>query len=217
MFQLPMEILQRIFEFDSTYHQFYQLCLDEIPDEAIAQEHKRHYLDLQTKERREIRFYIDTLSGDQSYLYIGYFGFSYFGNFTHLTYVSTEGVKRFMYDNQTVEDSREDGIDTRLRDWEWWITLSFDNNPDRATPEPVCVSCEYHQIHGCMLQVYSINSKSAISYPIQEREAKILCRSVRSALLTSDLANHYTTIYGDYPLNGQCCVIPNAMHRIYML
>ena len=53
-------------------------------------------------------------------------GFTYIAHFNTITYITTEGVKRFIYeDNTSIEYARVDGIDTRLRPWEWWMILTL--------------------------------------------------------------------------------------------
>jgi len=216
MYQLPIDIQRKIFEFDSTYRIDYNQCMDEIPDEKIARSHKEYYNSRSPYVAHNplICFEIDTFSGDIPYLYLAYYGFNYYGNFNKITYITTEGVKRFIYREiyNSIELARMDGIDSRLRNWEWWIILETDNNEEK-----ICLSCEYHQVHGRLLQLYFMNTKSSLTVPIDEKDVKILNRTIRQELLNSSISSHFTYDFKDFQLNGRECIIPNALHRYYVL
>ena len=215
MNKLPIEVQRKIFEYDSTFSVLYCECVKEIPDVFIAKEHERSYLGLfnNIENNSVIHFDIDAMSHSKPYLYLKYMGFSYIAHFNSITYITTEGVKRFIYeDNSTIEQVRLEGIDTRLRPWEWWMILTSYDNKDS-----VCLSCDYHQIHGYMIQVNNINSNSCVSMPIYIQDAKALNKKVRNEMLHTLNQHGCSSYFKDYLFSDKIGYIPNALHRYYLL
>ena len=108
---LPDEIWSRIFEYDPTYKNLFHKCLHEIPDIKIAKLHKQYYDKL--LQQSNVSFNIDTISSSCPYLSITVGDFTFFGNFTNVQFINTDHNKRSIYNNDSVTNARNDGIDTR--------------------------------------------------------------------------------------------------------
>ena len=63
-----------------------------------------------------------------------------------MEFVNTDNQDRFIYNNCSIIEARKDGIDTRLRKWEWWITLYYNNTT-------TILSCNYQQMHGIYIEL----------------------------------------------------------------
>ena len=202
----PNEIWSRIFEYDPTYKHLFHQCLDEIPDIKIAKNHKHFYDSLLVNNR--ISFDIDTISGSCPYLCIAVDEFTFFGNFTSVDFINTEHNKRSIYDNDSVINARKDGIDTRLRPWEWWLHLYYNNTT-------TILSCSYQQIHGVLLEILYMENQNTMTKQISESTAKQLYTLVKDCWLSSDNGLHCRKDQKEYTIHKSCLTIPNAMIRTY--
>ena len=214
---LPTEIWKIIFEYDSTYRVIFSKCLDEVPDEYIYRTHcrQRHQSENSMEMGLPIKKYIDFSlwldAGDSPYLDIRLEHMLFICDFTKLSLITPSGSHRFIYEQNDVENARQDGIDTRLRTWEWWIQV---DNSDVNTQHSAFtwVSCSYHQIHGYLFETRLGNGFTHLE--ITKQEAKRLYKSMISHL--SNFANHLVSDYHDsFTMPGTVCSIPNARFRVY--
>ena len=203
---LPDEIWSRIFEYDPTYKNLFHKCLHEIPDIKIAKAHKQYYEKL--LQQSNLSFNIDTISSSCPYLSITVGDFTFFGNFTTVQFINTDHNKRSIYDNDSVINARNDGIDTRLRPWEWWLHLNYNNTT-------TILSCSYQQVHGVLLEIISMENQNSMTKQITESTAKQLYTLVKDCWLSSDNGLHCRTQQKDYAIHNSCLTIPNAMIRTY--
>ena len=205
---LPSDIWTRIFEYDPTYKDIFRKCLDEIPDIQIAKMHKYHYTTSMNIMNNRYSFNMDTISGPVPYIYLAFKDFSFFGNFTKMEFVNTDNQDRFIYNNSSIIEARKDGIDTRLRKWEWWITLYYNNTT-------TILSCNYQQMHGIYIELTLDNTQTTTSKRITENDAIIIYNEIKDTLLNSSEYKHVTTQYKDFPVYHSQGIIPNATIRTY--
>lgn len=203
---LPNEIWGIIFEYDPTYKHLFHRCIDEIPDIHLAKSHKYIYETMFIRNINRISFHLDTLSGTVPYISLIIQDFTYFGNFNILQYINTDNNDRFIYNNSNVYEARKDGIDTRLRRWEWWINLIYNNTT-------TTISCSYHQIHGIMLEILFQETQTTMSKQITENEAIHLGRIVKQELVEENDNQQFTVNYSDF--NNGIRNIPNAIIRTF--
>ena len=215
---LPTDIWRRIFEYDPTYKDLFRKCIDEIPDIQIEKTHKSHYSTSMNIMNNRFSFNMDTISGPLPYIYLAFKDFSFFGNFTKMEFVNTDNQHRFIYNNSrrlydprinsSIVKARLDGIDTRLRKWEWWITLYYNNTT-------TILSCNYQQMHGIYIELTLDNTQTRTSKRITENDAIIIYNEIKDTLLNSSEYKHVTTQYKDFPIYHQQGIIPNATIRTY--
>ena len=205
---LPADIWCRIFEYDPTYKHLFRKCLDEIPDIQIAKAHKLHYTSSMNIMNNRYSFNMDTISGPVPYIYLAFKDFSFFGNFTKMEFINTDNQDRFIYNNSSIVKARLDGIDTRLRKWEWWITLYYNNTT-------TILSCNYQQMHGIYIELTLDNTQTKSSKIITENDAIAVYKEIKDSLLNSSDYKHVTTQYKDFPIYHQQRIIPNATIRTY--
>lgn len=214
---LPTEIWRIIFEYDSTYRDAFTDCLDEVPDEYIyrTQSRKRFQDGKQSDFGIPIKKYIDFnlwfYAGDSPYIDIRLERLLFICDFTKLSLITPCGVPRFIYNNSGTETARQDGIDTRLRTWEWWIRL--DENSENIPHSVITwVSCSYHQIHGYLFEARVGNCFT--HWEISELDAKRLYKALVSNL--SNFVDHLVEEYRDILIQpGTVCMVPNALFRVY--
>ena len=217
---LPTEIWKIIFEYDSTYRDVFSDCLDEVPDEYIYRTHCRQRHECKNTDNAlqlgtPIKIYIDFSlwldAGASPYIDIRLERMLFICDFTKLSLITPSGVHRFIYENSDVENARQDGIDTRLRTWEWWIQV---DNSDENNQNSIFtwVSCSYHQIHGYLFETRVGNGFTHLD--ITEQAAKRLYKSMTSHL--SNFSNNLVNDYHDnFTMPGTVCSIPNARFRVY--
>lgn len=203
---LPDEIWSRIFEYDPTYKNLFHQCLYEIPDTKIAKVHKQYYDKL--LQQNNLSFNIDTISSSCPYLSISVGDFTFFGNFTNVQFINTDHNKRCIYDNDSVINARNDGIDTRLRPWEWWLHLNYNNTT-------TILSCSYQQVHGVLLEIISMENQNSMTKQITESTAKQLYTLVKDCWLSTNNGLHCLTQQKEYAIHNSSLTIPNAMIRTY--
>ena len=212
--KLPVELWRIIFEYDSTYRNILTTCLDEVPDEYIfrTQCRKRFQNAKQGDFGIPIKKYIDftlwVYAGDSPYIDIRIERMLFICDFTKLSLITASGVNRFIYENGDIETARQDGIDTRLRRWEWWIRIDGREQPSETT----WISCSYHQIHGCLFETRL--GCSFTHFEISELDAWRLYNALTSNFYT--FVNHLVDDYRDtLVIPGTVCTIPNARFRVY--
>ena len=122
---LPVEVWRTIFEFDPTYHEHFRTCLMEVPDEYIYRQQRSRRARSNgngpgNSESSDCipEFTLWLQAAEIPYLDIRLDRMLFIYAFTALDLITTHGVSRFVYNHQTVEDARQDGIDTRLHEWE---------------------------------------------------------------------------------------------------
>ena len=153
-------------------------------------------------------FNMDTISGPVPYIYLAFKDFSFFGNFTKMEFINTDNQHRFIYNNSSILEARKDGIDTRLRKWEWWITLYYNNST-------TILSCNYQQMHGIYIELTLENTQTSTSKRITENDAIAIYNEIKDSLLNSSDYKHATTHYKDFPIYHSQGIIPNATIRTY--
>ena len=205
---LPADIWTRIFEYDPTYKHLFRKCLDEIPDIQIAKANKYHYTESFKRIKNRRSFHLDSISGPVPYIYLSYQDFSFFGNFTIMDFINTDNKERFIYNNGSVIDARKDGIDTRLRPWEWWITLQYNNST-------TLLSCSYQQMHGIYIELKFDHTQTTITKQITEFDAIALYKEIKDTILHTSEYKHTTIQYKDYPIFHSQGKIPNAVIRTF--
>ena len=149
--------------------------------------------------------------GDSPYIDIRLERLLFIYDFNKLSLITPDGVHRFLYENSDVENARQDGVDTRLRAWEWWMQVdSEENNQQSAITS---LSCSYHQIHGYLFETRSKNG--FIHFEVTEQTAKQLYKAM--TLSFSNLHPDY--LVRDYQdlfiMPGTVCSIPDARFRVY--
>jgi hypothetical protein len=203
---LPSDIWSRIFEYDPTYKNLFRKCINEIPDIKIAKSQKLHYTNSMFIMNNRISFTIDTFSGPVPYIYLAFQDFSFFGNFTIMDFINTHNNERFIYNNSSIIEARKNSIDTRLRRWEWWIELHFNNTT-------TLISCNYQQMHGIYIEVKFEHTQTSLTKRITEEDAISLYREIKDSLLSNSDKTHTTIHYKDYPVYHGQGIIPNATIR----
>lgn len=153
-FKLPQEVLGLIYQFDNTYHVPFKVALFDIPDQIIhfkkkGAYRKRNYVIAAIRE-------MDTINN--IFFNIGYFRFIY--DFTTLILMKPRSP-RFIYNNLTISEAREEGIDTRLRYWEWWILLN----------RHVYISCTYREDSSVIFEIYNTKHMTTTQREIDETVA----------------------------------------------
>jgi len=219
---LPTEIWKIIFEYDSTYHDVFSKCLDEVPDGYIYMTHCRKRnrctntedtLQLGLPIKTDIDFTIWLNAGDSPYIDIRLERMLFICDFTKLSLITPGGVHRFIYDNGDVKNARLDCIDTRLRTWEWWIQMDNDDENKKYSAF-TWVSCSYHQIHGYLFETRVGNGFTHLE--ITEQATKQLHKAMISNF--SNFSNFLVKDYHDvFIMPGVVCSIPNARFRDYKI
>tara|TARA_B100001059_G_scaffold236803_1_gene290601 strand:- start:4391 stop:5035 length:645 start_codon:yes stop_codon:yes gene_type:complete len=204
----PNEIWCRIFEYDPTYKHLFRKCLDEIPDIQIAKANKYHYNDSLKRNNNRRTFHLDSISGPVPYIYLSFQEFSFFGNFTKMDFINTDNQDRFIYNNGSITDARKDGIDTRLRPWEWWIKLYYNNST-------TLLSCNYQQMHGVYIEIKFEHTQTSLSKMITEPNAIALYKEIKDALIQDSVFKYTTIHYKDFPIYHTQGIIPNATIRTF--
>jgi len=206
---LPADIWTHIFEYDPTYRHLFRKCVDEIPDIQIAKAHRSHYNEMISLMKNRMSFNIDTISGPVPYIYLSFQDFSFFGNFTKMDFINTDNKERFIYNNSSIIDARNDGIDTRLRPWEWWIVLYYNN-------VTTVLSCNYQQMHGIYIEVKFEHTQTTLSKMITENDAINLYKEIKDSMFHGSLSVNNTIIhYKDFPVCNSQGTIPNATIRTH--
>jgi len=214
---LPVEVWRNIFEFDPTYHEKFRACLTEVPDAHIYRQQRSHRArpGMNGPWRLESNdcipeFTLWLQAADTPYLDIRLDRMLFIYEFTALDLVTTHGVSRFVYNGQTVENARRDGIDTRLHRWEWWMRLLVGS----ADPRPSWISCSYHQIHGWLFEVRT--GSNFTHAEVSERRAKQLYKAMCACMnrMNGLMTQEYRV---DMVMPGTVCTIPDARTRLYRI
>ena len=212
---LPVEVWRNIFEFDPTYHEHFRTCLMEVPDECIYRQHRSGRAGSNGISSAKIEssdcipeFTLWLQAAETPYLDIRLDRMLFIYEFTTLDLITTHGVSRFVYNHQTVEDARQDGIDTRLRKWEWWMRI-YTGSEGSA---PTWISCSYHQSHGWLFEIRTGNDFTHAE--VSERKArqlyKIMC--TRMSGMDGLMVQEFRA---DMVMPGTVCTIPDARIRLY--
>jgi hypothetical protein len=211
---LPVEIWRTIFEYDSTYRDIFADCLDEVPDEYIFRTQcRRRFQDGRQSDfgvpiKKYIDFTLWLYAGDSPYIDIRLGSTLFIYEFTTLSLITPGRTHRFIYENSDTETARQDGIDTRLRPWEWWIRFDRDDRHSTVT----WVSCSYHQIHGYLFETRFGDGFTHLE--VSEMDARRLYKIMTSSFL--NFVNHLVEDYrGALVMPGTVCVVPNARFRVY--
>lgn len=207
---LPQVIWKLIFEFDPTYKNILCQCIDEIPDTRIAKTHKEYYNSYHNACSDRVSFHIDTLSGSCPYISLAVQDLLFFGNCTTLQFIHANNQPRSIYNNNSVYHARLDGIDTRLRPWEWWITLEYNNTI-------TLISCAYHQIHGILIEIEFKPCQNTITKQINEQTAIRLFKQVKNIFLNTNNQPALSCFveHKQHNIFHSQCTIPNAEFRTY--
>ena len=216
---LPVEVWRNIFEFDPTYHEQFRACLMDVPDEYIYRQQRSHRPrpGMNGPWNLESNDCIPefTLWGQVTeipYIDIRLERMLFIYEFTALNLITTHGVSRFVYNRQTIEDARRDGIDTRLHEWEWWIQIYPVHAPEGSAP--TWISCSYHQIHGWLFEVRT--GSNFMHAEVSEKKAKQLYKAMCACMKREDRAGLMVQEYrADMVMPGTVCTVPDARTRLY--
>jgi hypothetical protein len=150
-FKFPQEVLGLIYQFDTTYHARFKDALFDIPDQIIHFKKKSKY-----RKRNYVLAAIRELS-TINHIFFNIGTFRVFYDFTTLIFIKPL-VSRFIYNNLTISEARDEGIDTRLRYWEWWILLN----------KHLYISCTYRPDSSIIFEIYNTKNMTTIQHEIDE-------------------------------------------------
>ena len=150
-FKLSQEVIGLIYQFDSTYHVIFKKALFDIPDQIMHFKKKARY----RKSNHIIASIREMSTFNHIFFNIG--SFRMFYDFTTLIYMQPNS-ERFIHQNMTVLEAREENVDTRLRYWEWWILLNRN----------LYISCSYRQDSNILFEIYNVSNMTIVQHEINE-------------------------------------------------
>ena len=181
--KFPLEVLSLIYQYDPTYKILLKYTLDEIKDEVICRINK-------------------PINNRNTYIYFRFLGtinhfnmkineFNYSLNFSKLKYI-TFLEDRFIYRNNSLEQSRNLNIDTRIKKWNWYII--FDNKffvSCKNLNSDIRLNISSGRYFDNLINI-SIDKKSAMSikFILDNQFSKIRWKKI--------YINHFTSPCGDY-------------------
>ena len=155
---MPREVLRNIYSFDPTFHVLYKEALKEIPDQIIYNNQKYSQFYNQFYNHSSC-IHIRTFNVVNN-LYISLKNFKFFYDFYSLVYIKPKSTY-FTYNNCTLEEARQQDIDTRIKHWEWWLYLD----------QIIYISCSYKQDVGIIFEISNLPNQQTTHYSISKKEA----------------------------------------------